>query len=721
MNVPARLAVAVSALLGLVAFLRIAVALAPVTSSPLFVGVSASLLFVSPSVLFPLARLLRRRLARIPRAAAFASLLPAAQLLFALGLSGETGALWTAVLLGVTQANLFAFRHRPVPAVACAVITPLACLTGIALVPAPSWIIQLGLALLATGSAAAWIQLEAARTRAGVQRATTRAGRFAFVTLALSLVVLVLLPPAYWAVVSLPTPLVEIVTGGRRAGGPLDSGAIAVETGSERRDESFTRFFPNEVKGGGTVTRYREERVMEVRALDPRGGNAGDVGPLYMRAVALEVLTETGVQRAASPRSRILADATDEQPGDGWTTIDGPPTEAGSLILDVALQETRAGDEAILFAPERRAAISLASVRIGHGEVLALDEAPEDDRWLRYRVRIGEVRGGIVFAGLGEADRSNPRLLDLPPRGAELDGIVTLARELTGGADSDRERVRRVLDHLATFEYSLSERDFPGLAGIVRFLERRSGHCTRFATAATFLLRAAGVPARVATGFLASTWDADEERYVVTTDRGHAWIEVPFRLEGRTEWITFDPTPGESLEAALSAARRLPQDGLASWLGQVAHDLTRFAASGGDAFFLEDLVTTMGEAPQALLSTVRRYPLESGILFGVLALLLARRRIRGRRRAGEPVRGSDSRLESTYAALLHALSRLGYRKAPAQTPLEFAIEVQSRGGEALNPVRAVIELVYRERFGGIAPTPAELASIDAFLRHLRST
>ncbi len=64
-----------------------------------------------------------------------------------------------------------------------------------------------------------------------------------------------------------------------------------------------------------------------------------------------------------------------------------------------------------------------------------------------------------------------------------------------------------------------------------------SGVCRHFATAATALYRAAGVPARYVVGYSGSA--AENETVTVTADRGHAWVEV--YLDG-VGWITVDPT-----------------------------------------------------------------------------------------------------------------------------------------------------------------------------------
>ena len=67
----------------------------------------------------------------------------------------------------------------------------------------------------------------------------------------------------------------------------------------------------------------------------------------------------------------------------------------------------------------------------------------------------------------------------------------------------------------------------------------RSGHCEYFATAAVLVLRACGIPARYAKGFLAHEYSAIENRIIVRSRHAHAWALV----YKNGKWSNFDPTP----------------------------------------------------------------------------------------------------------------------------------------------------------------------------------
>jgi hypothetical protein len=55
------------------------------------------------------------------------------------------------------------------------------------------------------------------------------------------------------------------------------------------------------------------------------------------------------------------------------------------------------------------------------------------------------------------------------------------------------------------------------------------------------LSRAAGLPARLVSGYASGSYDAPNARYVVTADNAHSWAEVYFPGIG---WVEFEPTGG---------------------------------------------------------------------------------------------------------------------------------------------------------------------------------
>lgn len=89
------------------------------------------------------------------------------------------------------------------------------------------------------------------------------------------------------------------------------------------------------------------------------------------------------------------------------------------------------------------------------------------------------------------------------------------------------------------FYYTLKPQTY-GRNEIDEFLfERRQGFCAHYAGAMVFLARAAGIPARVVTGYQGGEWNAQEHFLTVRQYDAHAWVELWFEDIG---WQQYDPT-----------------------------------------------------------------------------------------------------------------------------------------------------------------------------------
>jgi transglutaminase-like putative cysteine protease len=120
--------------------------------------------------------------------------------------------------------------------------------------------------------------------------------------------------------------------------------------------------------------------------------------------------------------------------------------------------------------------------------------------------------------------------------------VAALARQLAAGATTQWEVVARVHRYLldgGRFRYTTNMPQ-AGPFPLVDFLLRdHAGYCQHFAGAAALLLRLAGVPTRVVTGFATGVRQGDG-RFDVRDVDAHAWIEVYFQGYG---WVPFNPTP----------------------------------------------------------------------------------------------------------------------------------------------------------------------------------
>lgn len=134
------------------------------------------------------------------------------------------------------------------------------------------------------------------------------------------------------------------------------------------------------------------------------------------------------------------------------------------------------------------------------------------------------------------------------------ESTLAWAREMLP-EDASPEGIRKLVEgsaeyDLATPQMPREEQDFARW-----FLERSdSGYCVHFASAATVLLRAAGIPARYVTGYRQNVKANEPE--VVTSREAHAWAEY---YNGETGcWLILDATPAQETASGEEAPQMQP-------------------------------------------------------------------------------------------------------------------------------------------------------------------
>jgi transglutaminase-like putative cysteine protease len=133
-------------------------------------------------------------------------------------------------------------------------------------------------------------------------------------------------------------------------------------------------------------------------------------------------------------------------------------------------------------------------------------------------------------------------------------------RQRYGNDDGAIVRAALSLFHDGGFRYTLTPAPL-GRNAVDDFLfSTREGFCEHYASAFTVLMREAGIPARVVTGFQGGYWNAMGHYLLVRYSDAHAWSEV--WLAGRG-WVRVDPTAAVrpervTLGAAAAAGDQLP-------------------------------------------------------------------------------------------------------------------------------------------------------------------
>jgi transglutaminase-like putative cysteine protease len=141
---------------------------------------------------------------------------------------------------------------------------------------------------------------------------------------------------------------------------------------------------------------------------------------------------------------------------------------------------------------------------------------------------------------------SDPNPADVPPNYASVERvdprIVALAGQITANKSNNFDRATALWQFFTAqngFVYDTKTapaNDSDALADFI--LNGKRGFCEQFASSMAVMLRAIGIPARVAIGFTPGVPTADYQ--AIMSKDAHAWVEVYFGDQG---WVNFDPTP----------------------------------------------------------------------------------------------------------------------------------------------------------------------------------
>lgn len=397
------------------------------------------------------------------------------------------------------------------------------------------------------------------------------------------------------------------------------------------------------------------------------GADDGPVpGPIYLRGAVLEVFDGA---RFLAPGGRAPIGALDR---------DGSRDAIVELVAEVL-------PGGVVFTAGQVRGLDLdAPLLVDRTGALRLDGPPGP---AAYALLVG---GGL---GLGrvDGDEPSPDTLALP---ADLDpGVRALAARLVG----DRvgaEAVDAIVAHVSRRAYRRSVTSDEGIVGFL--LGDGEGHCEWFAAGAAVLLRAAGVPARVVTGFaygapgvpLPTDWAP------VRRAHAHAWVEVWY--DGG--WWSIDAT---SDEPALRAYV-VPEAGFTRRIERVEGAFRAWAIG----FSAEEQLAGLSALGEPIVGRARRGAPAAGagvlVIASVAAVgvgLLAARRPR------RPApKGAVARALGAARARFHERGFIAPNGLP---PVESAQWLAKAGAPGADQLEELAWLAYRVRFGG-APD-AELA------------
>ncbi|NCP80604.1 MAG: DUF3488 domain-containing transglutaminase family protein, partial [Gallionella sp.] len=313
---------------------------------------------------------------------------------------------------------------------------------------------------------------------------------------------------------------------------------------------------------------------------------------------------------------------------------------------------------------------------------ITADLAP-DFQWLsrnpvNARIRYQASSFLSYRANLEEPPPQMRRALALPR------GFNPQARKLAADwraqyPDDDAAIVRAVLGHFnrGGFEYTL-EPPLLGANGVDEFLlQTKQGFCEHYAGSFVFLLRAAGVPARVVTGYQGSEYNALGHYYIVRQSDAHAWAEAWLPERG---WVRYDPTAAIAparIQSGLSAA--VSNTAVLPFMARNPPQWLRELRFNWDALANQWNQWVLGYNPETQFAFLTRLGMENitwqkmalnmlagiFILVGLFTLILLRRLV---------VRSRDP-VQAAWLKLCRKLEKAGLPRAPHEGPRDYAARI----------------------------------------------
>ena len=236
----------------------------------------------------------------------------------------------------------------------------------------------------------------------------------------------------------------------------------------------------------------------------------------------------------------------------------------------------------------------------------------------------------------------------------------------------------------------------------------RRGFCAHYASAFTMLMRAAGIPARVVTGYQGGEYNRLAGYYIVRQSDAHAWSEVWLAARG---WVRIDPTAAVAPEriergtaGALGAdepfAERMIRDN--AWLADV-----RFAWDAVNTLWRENVIQFSAQKQEDLLEWLGIHEpdwrdfaafLAGGIAaaLALLSFILAR----------ELRLHSDDPVQRAYERFCRRLERRGLKRLCHEGPLDFLARIERVRPDLAGECEIIARLYIDLRYAGVARQPA---------------
>ncbi|PPF71299.1 protease [Clavibacter michiganensis] len=432
--------------------------------------------------------------------------------------------------------------------------------------------------------------------------------------------------------------------------------------------------------------------------------------PVDVEALRYTTATETPLYFKVTTLSRFEGEEwapSPLRPPDG-NTVDaiGPDLGAGSDVpveeVDTRVQ-VEGSSSAWLPAPYApRSVDGLEGSWRWSEQGLAIRSSDSDSRDQSYTVRseLPRPTPEQLAAVPAATDGDLRPYLDIPTGTPDI--VAATTADVLDGIVSPFDQALALQDFFTGGQFRYSEEapveqgyDGSGVEVVGEFLQARSGYCVHFASAMAIMAREAGIPSRVAVGYLPGDEvgrDGDQVTYRVGSHDLHSWPELYFSGVG---WIAFEPTPGRGQAAPYAQPSAAPT---------TAPTPSATPSQAAEPTPSVTPAPTSSAAPGASGATAVRIPwaaLGTGALVLLaLALLAVPALVRRARRAGRlrALAAGDAPAGTAWREAEDSAVDLGVRIRDTESPRALGHRLAADDASLADPVALLVGVRERERF-----------------------
>lgn len=289
---------------------------------------------------------------------------------------------------------------------------------------------------------------------------------------------------------------------------------------------------------------------------------------------------------------------------------------------------------------------------------------------------------------------------------------------------ADNQIVEKALTRYREQEYIYSlQPPTLGANPVDEFLfNTRRGFCEHFSGSFAYLMRAAGIPARIVTGYQGGEFNRLGGYYIFRQSDAHAWVEIWMQDQG---WVRIDPTAAvspERIELGLQAALPLGEEMAVALARRASEGLLNNIRLRWDWVNASWYRWVLGYGPELQATFLRRFGLRdwgsmilvltvlaSGFL-GLLGLVLIWQLHRP---------AVDEPVQKLWLKFCQKMQRRGLARKPHEGPRDYAERLCKELPDEASAIKQLTQLYIRLRYGRAAGNENSLVTFKQVVSGFR--